>query len=118
MSLLHVLKISLGLYPNPTLVECIVIVQPASVPIRGNVAAGMGYDHVPNSLDYPRDGLSEMDRDPEGQSRGMTRQACKQFLAIFQVCWHYLARRGNCLKQSDIFAGPVLEGLNSHSVGL
>ena len=25
----------------------------------GNVAAGKGYDHVPTSLDYPRDGRSD-----------------------------------------------------------
>ena len=41
-------------------------------------------------------GRSEMDRDPEGQSRSMTRQACQQFLATLQVCWHCLARRKNC----------------------
>ena len=44
--------------------ECVVIAKDS-----GNVAAGMGYDHVPAGLEYPRDGRSEMDRDPEGQSR-------------------------------------------------
>ena len=39
---------------------------------------------------------SEMDRDPVGASRSMTRQACQQFLATLQVCWHCLARRENC----------------------
>ena len=41
----------------------------------GNVAAGKRYDHVFASLEYPRDGRSEMDRDQEGRSSGydMTR---------------------------------------------
>ena len=30
-----------------------------------------GYDHVPTSPKYPNGGRSEMDQDPEGQSRGM-----------------------------------------------
>ena len=38
----------------------------------GNAAAGKGYDHVSSGLKYPRGGQSEMDRDPEGQSRVMT----------------------------------------------
>ena len=33
------------------------------------MAGGKGYDHVPASLEYPRGGLSEIDRDLEGQSR-------------------------------------------------
>ena len=82
------------------------------------VAARKGYDHVPTSLDYSRDDRSEMDRDPEGQSRSMTRQACKQFLATLQVCWHCLTRSENRFKQSARFTGPVSEGLNPHSVGL
>ena len=36
----------------------------------GNVAAGKGYDHVIACLEYPRGGQMEMDRDPEGHSRG------------------------------------------------
>ena len=33
-------------------------------------AAGKGYNHVSAGLEYPKGGRSEMDRDPEGQSRG------------------------------------------------
>ena len=79
------LKRSLGLYPTPPIVECIDIVQPASVPIREMWQLGR------DTIDR-----SEMDRDPVGQSRSMTRQACQQFLATLQVCWHCLARRENC----------------------
>ena len=64
----------------------------------------------------PRNGRLEMDPDPEGQSRGMAIPACKQFLAILQVCWNCLARREKCFKQSDRFAGPKDEGLNQHSL--
>ena len=96
--------------------EYIAIVQPASVKIRGNVAAGKGYEHVSAYLEYPRGGRSEIDRDPGGQSRGMTRPVCKQFLAILQVCWHCLAGRENCFQQSKKFAGHVGEGLHLHSV--
>ena len=79
------LKRSLGLYPTPPIVECIDIVQPASVPIREMWQ--LGRDMIDRS---------EMDRDPVGQLRSMTRQACQQFLATLQVCWHCLARRENC----------------------
>ena len=65
--------------------ECIDIVQPASVPIREMWQLGR------DTIDR-----SEMDRDPVGASRSMTRQACQQFLATLQVCWHCLARRENC----------------------
>ena len=82
------------------------------------MAYGKGYGRVPTSLDYPRYGPSEMDRDPEGQSRGITRPACKQVLAISQVSWHCLASREICFKLSDRFAGPVGEDLNPQSVGL
>ena len=50
---------------TPPLVEYIAIVQHS-----GYVAARKGYDHVSAVLEYPRGGRSEMDRDPEGQSRG------------------------------------------------
>ena len=82
------------------------------------MAALKGYDHVPTSLDYHRNGRLEIDPDLEGQSRGMAIPACKQFLAILQVCWHCLARREYCFKQSDRFAGPKVEGLNPQSTGL
>ena len=49
------------------------------------MAAGKEYDHVSTSPDYPRGGLSEVDWDLEGWSRGMTWPACKQSLAILQV---------------------------------
>ena len=53
------------------LVEYIAIVQTAmQCSNSGNVAAGKGYDHVSDVLEYPRGSLSEMNRDPEGQSRG------------------------------------------------
>ena len=61
------LKRNLGLYPHP-LVGCIAIVQPASVQ-TGNVAAGKGYNHVSGGLEYPRGDRSEIDGNPEGQSR-------------------------------------------------
>ena len=82
------------------------------------MAARKGYDHEPTNLDYSRDNRPEMDRDPDGQSWIMTRQACKHYLATLQVCWHCLARGENCFKQSARFAGPVGEGLNPHSVGM
>ena len=48
--------------------ECVVIAQPAlSCSDSGNVAAGKEYDHVPDGLEYPREGRSGMDRDLEGQ---------------------------------------------------
>ena len=71
-------KRSLGLYPHP-LVECIVNVQPDFCSNSGNVAAEKGYDHVSASLEYPRGGRSEIDRDPEGQLRdiaGMLALSC------------------------------------------
>ena len=68
------------------------------------MVTGKGNDRVPTSPDYPKDGRSEMDRDPEGWSRGITRPACKQFLAILQVCWHCVAGRENCFKHSDRLA--------------
>ena len=70
-------------HPSPCGVHCHCSTNLCSN--SGNVAAGKGYDHVPTSLDYPRDDRSEMDRDSEGQPRGMTWPACKQFLAILQV---------------------------------
>ena len=63
MSLLRMLKRSLGCTPPPC--EYIAIVSNS-----GNVATGKGYDHVPAGLDYPRGGRSEMNTDPERQSRG------------------------------------------------
>ena len=110
------LKRSLGLYPTPCGMHCHCSTSLCSN--LGNVAAGKGYDHAPTSLDYPRDGRREMDRGPEGQSRGKTFPACKQFLAILHVCWHCLARSEKCFKQSDRFAEPVGESLNPHSIGL
>ena len=56
--------------PSP-LVECTAIVQPASLQIREKWQLGReGYDHVSAGLEYSRGGQSEMDPDPEGQSRG------------------------------------------------
>ena len=46
------------------------------------MAAWKGYDHVPTSIDYHRNGRLEMDPDLEGQSRGMAIPAC-----ILHVCW-------------------------------
>ena len=59
-----------------------------------------------------------MDLDPEGQSRGDDWPACKQFLAILQLCWHWLAERVNCFQLSDKIIAHVGEGLYLHSVGL
>ena len=47
-----------------------------------NVAAGKGYDHVSTGQEYPRGGQSEMDRDPEGQSRGY------DMTSLQTVPWH------------------------------
>ena len=60
MSLLRMLKRSLGLYPLHPLWNALFIVQLASVPIREMLTAGKGYDHVPSSQAYPRGGQSEM----------------------------------------------------------
>ena len=99
-------KRSLGLYPPHPLWNALAIDQLA--PIRysspGIVAAGKGYDHVPTSPDYHRGGRLEMDWDLVGWSKGMTWPACKQFLAILQVCWHCLAGRENYFKHSDRLA--------------
>ena len=62
------LKIGLGLYPTPCGMHCHCSTSLCSNP--GNVAAVKGYDHVSTSLDYPRNGESEMGWDPEVQSRG------------------------------------------------
>ena len=82
------------------------------------MTAGKGYDHVPTSPDYPRGGRSEMDWDLGGWSRGIVWPACKQFLAILQVCWHCLAGRENCFNHPDRLACHVYEALHPHSVGL
>ena len=82
------------------------------------MAAGKGYAHEPTSSNYPRGGRSEMDQDPEGQSRGMARPTFKQFLVLLQVCQHCLPGRENCFKQSDKLAGHVNEGVHPHNVGL
>ena len=82
------------------------------------MAAGKGYDYLPTRPDYPRDGQSEMNWDLEGWSRGMVWPSSKQFLAILQVCWHCLAGRANCFKESDRLARHVYEALHTHSVRL
>ena len=82
------------------------------------MAVGKGYDHVPTSPNYPRGGRSEMDRDLGGWSRGLTKPACKQFLAILQVYWHCLAGRENVFKQTDRLARHMCDGFHPHSVGL
>ena len=63
------LIISLGihLYPIPPPVECVAIVQPAGVQIRVIRQLGRDKSNVPVGVEYPRDDLLEMDRDPEGQ---------------------------------------------------
>ena len=82
------------------------------------MATGKGYDNVSTSPDYPSGGQTELDRGLRGWSRSMAWPACKQFLAILQVCWHCLAGRGNGFKHSDRLAWHVCEGLHPHSVGL
>ena len=52
----------------------------------GNVATGKGYDNVSTSPDYPSGGQTELDRDLRDWSRSMAWPACKQFLAMLQVC--------------------------------
>ena len=92
MSILRMIKRSLGLYSTPLWNELPFSTSWCSK--SGNVAAGKGYNHVPASLEYPRGGRSEMDRDPEGQPRGYdTLPACKQSLAMLQVWCHCLAVR-------------------------
>ena len=66
-------SLDINVYPTPPPppVECIAIVKPAGVPIW--ILWQLGRDdasHVPASLNYPRGGRLEMDRDQEGQSRG------------------------------------------------
>ena len=46
---------------------------------------GRDTSHVP-PVPNTQGGQLETDRDLEGQSRGMAWPACKQFLAILQVC--------------------------------
>ena len=94
------LKGSIGLYPP--LVECIVYCSISYRSNLGNVAAGMGYDHEPISPDYPRGGRSDMDWDLGGWSRSMTWPACKQFLAILQVCCH-------CLLEEKIVSNILID---------
>ena len=53
------------LYPHP-LVECVAIVKQAGVSIQVMWQLG----NVPACLEYPRGRRSEVDRNPEGQSRG------------------------------------------------
>ena len=79
---------------------------------------GLRHNHVSASQENPRGGQSEIDWDLKGQSRGITWPACKQSLAILQVCWYCLAGREKCFLQCDKFAGHVGEGLHLHSVGL
>ena len=62
------LKRTLWLYPTSSGIHC--HCSTSKWLNLGNVAAEKGYDHVPTSLEYPRVGRSEMDRDPEDQSRG------------------------------------------------
>ena len=75
MSLLHMLKRSLGLYPPHPLWNELPIFQLASV--TENVAAGKGHDHLPTSPDCPSGNRSEMDWDLGGWSRSMAWPACK-----------------------------------------
>ena len=49
------------------------------------------YNHDSTSLDDPSVGQSEIDWDLKASHGGMTWPACKQFLAILQVCWYCLA---------------------------
>ena len=82
------------------------------------MAAGKGYDHVSVVLEYPRAGRSEMDRSPEGQSRG------HKMTSLQTVPWHIAGMlalscwKKKCFQQSDKFAGHVGEGLHLHNVGL
>ena len=63
---MHALK-KPEVYPTPCGMRC--HCSTSSSLDSENVAAGKGYDHVPAGLEYPRGGRSEMDRDPESQSR-------------------------------------------------
>ena len=56
--------------PPPPPVKCVAIVQPAGVPIRVMCQLGRDTRHVPADVEYLRVGQLELDRDPEGQSRG------------------------------------------------
>ena len=62
----HALK-KPGVFPTTCGMRC--HCSTSSCSDSGNVAAGIGNDHVPAGLEYPRGGRSEMDRDPESQSR-------------------------------------------------
>ena len=50
--------------------ECVAIVQSAGIPIRVMCQLGRDTSHVPVGVEYPRGGPLQVDRDPEGQSRG------------------------------------------------
>ena len=75
----------------------------------------MWQHHVPAGLEYPRGGRSEMDLDPEGQSRGYDLQTVPFHIA---GSWSCLTGRENCFQQSDRLAGHVGEGLHPHCLGL
>ena len=83
------------------------------------MAAGKEYDHVSACLEYPRGGRSEMDRDPEGKSRGYDMTSlqtvpCHIAGMLALSCW----KKKNCFQQSDKFAGHVGEGLHLHSLDI
>ena len=82
------------------------------------MAAGKGYDHVSTRLVYPRGGRMEMDRDPEGQSRGYDMTSLQTVPYHIAGMLAFFAGRENCFQQSDKFAGRVGEGLHLHTVGL
>ena len=70
MSPLRMLRRSLvtHLYPIPCGMRCHCKTSLRSD--SGNVAVGQDRSHVPACLEYPRGRRLEMDRNPEGQSRG------------------------------------------------
>ena len=73
-----------------------------------------GYHHVPTGLEYPRGGRSEMDLDPEGQSRGYDLQTVPCHIA---GSWSCLTGRENYFQHSRL-AGHLGEGFHPQSVGL
>ena len=72
------------------------------------MAAGKGYDHVSVGLEYPRGGLSEIDCDPEGQSRGYDMTSFKTMYChiagmLALSCWNSKIVSNSLINLQDIW---------------
>ena len=70
LSLLRMLRRSLGMYLCPSPVDCVAIFQSAGILIWVMWQLERDTSHVPAGVEYPRGGRLEMEQDPEGQSWG------------------------------------------------